>query len=242
MFKGSTVSAVIFAGGVGKRMHSKDLPKQFLVVHGKPILIRTVEVFQKTSAVDHIVVVCTAGWINHCRNLIHEFGLSKVNCVVPGGKTGQLSIYAGLQAAQELSDASHTIVLIHDGVRPLIDSKTINSNIEAVYQFGSAITCVPAKETILVHDKTIKIIPRQSAFLARAPQSFWLSDILNAHHHAMQEHHTNFIDSATLMQANGVELHLIKGSYRNIKITTQDDYFALRAVLDSQENSQLWNE
>lgn len=241
MKNGMFVTAVIFAGGVGSRMHSRDIPKQFLHIHGKPILVHTLEVFQKTNVVDHIVVACHADWIEHCQRLVEQHRLSKVHDIVSGGETGQLSIYSGLQAASKISTPESTIVLIHDGVRPLIDEQTINTNIDDVCEFGSAITCVPAKETILLDDNNITIIPRQHAMLARAPQSFILKDILAAHEQALSEGQNNFIDSATLMKTYGYKLHIVEGSYQNMKITTQDDYYALRAILDSKENTQLYD-
>lgn len=242
MFRGKSVVAVIFAGGVGKRMRSKDLPKQFLVIHGTPILVRTIQVFNQIDAIDQIIVVSHPHWSDYSQQLVREFSLSKVSAVVDGGATGQESIYNGLSKASQFTDPSQTIVLIHDGVRPLIDSATIMRNIETVAQYRTAITCVPSKETILLNDETTTIIPREKALLARAPQSFILSDILQAHKLAIKDNRLDFIDSATLMKAYGHSLHLIEGSYSNIKITTQDDYFSLRAILDSQENSQLWNE
>ena len=236
-------TAVIFAGGVGTRMRSKDLPKQFLRVHGKPIIAWTVDVFQKTPSVDNIVVVCNAGWIDYCKHIMSEFGLSKVRAVVAGGETGQLSIRNGLLMAAKLSDPFSTVVLIHDGVRPLVDVATVERNIESVARFGSSVTCVKAKETILMEKgDEVEVVPREDALLARAPQGFWLADILAAHEKALAAGETGCIDSASMMRAQGKNLHLIVGPDENIKITTQDDYYAMRAILDSRENNQLYAE
>lgn len=236
-------TAVIFAGGVGTRMHSKDLPKQFLRIHGKPIIAWTIGVFEKVSSVDNVVVVCNGDWIDYCNCIVNEFGLSKVRAVVAGGETGQLSIHNGLLAAAELSDPKKTIVLIHDGVRPLIDVNTIERSIASVEKFGSSITCVMAKETILVKTRgEVDVLPREDVLLARAPQCFWLSDILAAHERALAAGETGCIDSATMMKAQGKDLHLILGPDENIKITTQDDYFSMRSILDSRENNQLYAE
>lgn len=234
-------TAVIFAGGVGSRMHSKDLPKQFLRIHGKPILVWTVEEFDSCSEIDSIVVVCVDKWLDYCKHLFTEFNLPKVKIITAGGKTGQLSIREGLLAAAALSDPQKTVVLIHDGVRPLIDKGTIERCIDSVINYGSAITCVPAKETTLVEDDgRLQIIPREKVLLARAPQAFWLSDILDAHKKAYEEGAFSYVDSASLMNFYGHELHLVVGSYENIKITTQDDYYSMRAILDSRENNQLY--
>lgn len=238
-----TTTAVIFAGGVGARMRSKDLPKQFLRVHGKPIIAWTVGVFQEAPSVDNVVVVCNVGWLDHCRDIVREFGLDKVRAVVVGGETGQLSIRNGLLAAAKLSDPTDTIVLIHDGVRPLVDVATVERNVESVVEFGSSVTCVKAKETILMEKGgEVEVVPREDALLARAPQGFWLADMLAAHEEALAAGETGYIDSASMMREQGRDLHLIVGPDENIKITTQDDYYAMRAILDSRENNQLYAE
>lgn len=238
-----SVTAVIFAGGVGSRMHSRDIPKQFLVIHEKPIIVRTIEVFQHCRSVNNIVVVCNVGWIDYCRELLEKFDLTKVRSVVPGGKTGQLSIREGLLAAARLTDPDSTVVLVHDGVRPLIDEATVEGCIDAVEVFGSAITCVPAKETVVVQrNDSLDIVPREHVLLARAPQGFWLAELLAAHKKAFSAGKYDYIDSASMMVAFGAHLHVVEGSYENIKITTQDDFYAMRAILDSREDGQLYIE
>ena len=126
--------AVIFAGGVGKRMHSSDKPKQFLEIYSKPIIIHTLEHFEYHPMIDGIVVVCKEDWIPYLNELLYRFRIEKVRKVVPGGETGQLSIYAGLKAAKEVAGEDNTIVLIHDGVRPLINEKLIADNIASGFR------------------------------------------------------------------------------------------------------------
>lgn len=237
--------AVIFAGGTGQRMNTKSKPKQFLEMHGKPILIHTLEIFEGCSDIDAIVVSCLASWISYATKLIKKYNLDKVKEIVPGGNTGQLSIYNGLCAAERITkDPAHTVVLIHDGVRPLINNKVIIDNIESVNKFGSAITCVSMKETVLLVDKYNKIenVPeRNSCRLARAPQSFYLKDILRSQRKAINEGKTNFIDSCSLMSYyNDVSLHLVEGPWENIKITTPEDFYILRAILDAKEDAQIY--
>ena len=142
--------AVIFAGGVGSRMHSKQKPKQFLEMYNKPIIIHTIEYFENHPMINAIVVVCVEDWIDYCENLLYKFRIEKVRAVVPGGSTGQLSIYNGLKEARKLAGNEKSIVLIHDGVRPLINEKVITDNINSVIENGSAITTAVVKETILV--------------------------------------------------------------------------------------------
>ena len=117
--------AIIFAGGVGTRMNTKDRPKQFLMVHGKPIIVHTIEKFQEHAEIDGIIVVCVKDWINYMKEMQFRYRLDKIAKIVPGGKTGQLSIYAGLKAAEDIFGVDDNIVLIHDGVRPLIGKQII---------------------------------------------------------------------------------------------------------------------
>lgn len=235
--------AVLFAGGVGSRMRSKDVPKQFLEIHGKPIIVRTAELFQNHSSIDAIVVVCVQDWIDHCSSLLRDFGIAKLSAVVEGGETGQDSIYQGLLAAKRVAGDANAVVLIHDGVRPLIKAETITDNIESVERYGSAITVVRAKETILsVGDSgdIEEIPPRDSIQLARAPQSFWLDDVLDAQEWARAQGRHDFIDSASLMKAKGNVLHTVVGPDENMKITTPGDFFAMQAILNARENEQIY--
>lgn len=235
---------VIFAGGVGSRMHSKERPKQFLEMYNKPIIIHTLEYFQNHPMIDAIVVVCIESWIPYLKNLLYKFRIEKVCKVVPGGKTGQLSIYNGLKAAQTVAGNEKSIVLIHDGVRPLITEKLITDNIESVLHHGSAITTAKVKETILiidVKDSSINNVPsRNNSRVAKAPQSFWLDDILSTHEKALIKGETGWIDSCTMMQEYGFKMHLIDGPAQNIKITTPEDFYTMRAILEAKENEQIY--
>lgn len=235
---------VVFAGGVGSRMHSKEKPKQFLEMYNKPIIIHTLEHFETHPMIDAVVVVCVEDWIDYLNDLLYKFRIEKVKKIVPGGASGQLSIYNGLKAAEEISYGGNTIVLIHDGVRPLIDEKVITKNIESVKQHGSAITTAAVKETILVvnpEDSSIAYVPdRSNSRIAKAPQSFYLKDILDAHERSIKLGKTDFIDSATMMQSYGYKLYLIDGPGENIKITTPDDFYTMRAILEAKENAQIY--
>lgn len=235
---------VIFAGGTGSRMHSKDRPKQFLEMYNKPIIIHTLEHFENHSMIDAIAVVCIESWIPYLEQLLYKFRITKVKKIVPGGKTGQLSIYNGLKAAKEIAGDEKAIVLIHDGVRPLITEKVISENINSVMVHGSAITTAVVKETILVvnpSDSSIDYVPsRANSRVAKAPQSFWLEDILAAHERALSEGEENCIDSCTMMQHYGHSLYLIDGPDFNIKITTPGDFYTMRAILEAKENEQIY--
>lgn len=233
--------AVIFAGGTGKRMNTKSKPKQFLELYGKPILVYTLERFNNHQEIDGIVLVVLDDWINYCTDLVEKFRLYKVKAVIPGGDSALQSQFNGLLKANELFGGD-SIVLIHDGVRPLVDDATISKNIASVKANGTAITVTPAIETITVKTETGEIgeiIERSKIEMARAPQSFWLSDILEAHKRAVVDDMV-FIDSASMMQHYGHTLYSVEGSPENIKITTPNDYYTFRALVDARENSQIF--
>lgn len=234
---------VIFAGGTGSRMHSKDRPKQFLEIYNKPIIVHTIEHFEENPQIDGLVVVCIDSWMDYFHNLVSRYRLNKVKRVVPGGATGQLSIYNGLCAARELAGEEDAVVLIHDGVRPLIDSELLTRNIEAVRQYGSSITSGIVKETIVEIDDAggiLLVTDRAHSRVAKAPQCFRLKDILSAHEKALAANRTDFIDSCTMMQHYGYKLHMTDGPYENIKITTPDDFYTMRAILQAKEDAQIY--
>lgn len=237
--------ALIFAGGTGTRMNSKGKPKQFLELNGKPIIIHTIERFEEHPLIDVIIVVCHKEWINYLVDQLKKHNIRKVNWVVSGGKNSQDSIRNGLfKLENSIEDTNNAIVLIHDGVRPLVDSETITQNIYCVEKYGSAITAVPATETVISIDKgdnVNEVYERNRCYLARAPQSFYLKDILEAHKKQQEEaEKIDIIDSATLMTRQGIKLHIVEGSYENIKITTPSDFYIFRAIIDAKENSQIW--
>lgn len=234
--------AVIFAGGTGQRMNTTSKPKQFLELHGKPIIIYTLEYFQKHSQIDSIIVVCLSSWIDYCKDLLYKYHITKVLKVVPGGNSGQESIFNGLEVAHQISNDKNSIVLIHDGVRPLINEALITNCIVAVKESGSAITVSPAIETVLIKnaDGNIgNILKRSDCEMAKAPQCFYLNDIYKCHLKAQEEEKTDFIDSASLMQYYGYKLNAVEGPMENIKITTPSDFYIFRAIMDARENLQI---
>lgn len=234
---------VIFAGGSGNRMHTKSRPKQFLEYNGKPIIIYTLELFDNHPMIDGIVVVCIESWIPFLQKMLKKFEINKVVQIVPGGVTGQESIFKGLVDAEIYSHAaSDTVVLIHDGVRPLITEETITDNINTVREKGNCITCIPATETFIVkqEDGSLEIPTRANSLIARAPQSFYLKDIISAHRRAIKEGRNDFIDSCTMMSHYGYKMNTIVGPMENIKITTPTDYFIFKAMVEVHENQQIF--
>lgn len=234
--------AIIFAGGTGQRMNTKTKPKQFLELHGKPIIIYTMEQFEQSDRIDGIIVVCLADWIDYCWKLVSKFGLKKVVSIIPGGKTGFESRRNGVIEAS-MKFPLDSVALMHDGVRPLIDSKTISDDIDSVLQYGSAITVAPAQETITIKsdDGTVgEIFDRSKCEIAKAPQCFYLGDLLKIHNKAFDEGIEDCIDTAFLMKSYGYKLHTVTGLTENIKITTPSDFYMFRAIIDARENSQIF--
>lgn len=233
--------AVIFAGGTGQRMNTVSLPKQFLVVHAKPILIHTVLHFEECEEIDKIVIVSLEDYIDYTYKLLEEYNIKKVVSVVKGGNTGQESIYNGLCEAKKHSTSNKDIVLVHDGVRPIIDNETILNNIKCVKENGNSITIAKSQETILVIEgnNVVNVEDRSKCFMGRAPQSFYLVDLYQAHLKAIKDNKLNFIDSAMLMRNYGHKLFTVLGPSNNIKVTTPLDYFMFKAMLDAKESEQI---
>lgn len=229
--------ALIFAGGIGSRMGS-DTPKQFLEWNGKAIIIHTLNVFEKHSDIDEIVIACKEDWIDYTKELIEKEGLSKVVAIVPGGKTALESQYNGLKKIKQLHSGEDVAVLIHDGVRPLVDAATVKRNIDSVWQFGNAITVTNAIETVIKineEESVVEILNRDYCRMAKAPQSFKLDDILFAHEKAITDGMHNFIDSASMMIHYGFTLHTVMGEPENIKVTTPSDYYMFLGISKNRE-------
>lgn len=238
---------VVFAGGIGTRMHSMDKPKQFLAIYGKPVIIHTLEHFENCPDMDAVSISCLEEWIPNLEELVFQFRIKKVKKIVPGGETGQMSIFNALVAAEDIvkesGDTERSIALIHDGVRPLISPQLLTQNIECVKKYGSAITTGVVKETIVVVDngEGIESIPnRSNCRVAKAPESFWLDEILKVQRKAIAEGNRSAYDSCCLMSQYGYKLHMIEGPIENIKITTPDDIYTMRGHLEKIENAQLY--
>ena len=232
--------AVIFAGGQGSRLHNYSRPKQFLEYRGKPIVIYTIEIFQHIAEIDGIVVACLEDWIPYLRIQVKKYRLTKVVEIVPGGKRSQDSIYNGLACAEQ-HYPDDTMVLIHDGVRPLAMETSIIECIEVAKEKKNCVVCVPATETVITNSEgSLDIIDRDSSLIARAPQCFMLKDVLAAHRRAQAEGIHDFVDTCTMMRHYGHELHTIIGSMENIKITTPADYFMFRSIIEAREEGIIF--
>lgn len=233
--------ALIFAGGTGIRMNTRAKPKQFLELYGKPIIVHTIEHFEDHEEIDAIVVVCLEGWIPKFKALVQQYDMKKVQLVVPGGSGGHLSIYYGLEAMQSVCGPDD-IVLIHDGVRPLITGDLISRNIAMVKAKGTAITVEPMRETVIesIDGDLINSVPnRDFMYAAKAPQSFRYGMILDLYRRAHKEGVATF-DSAHLLSVYKVETHTVESPPNNIKITTPTDFYILRALYEAIENKQVF--
>ena len=232
--------AVIFAGGTGTRMGVRDVPKQFLEVEGKPIIIYTLEYFQRHKSIDEVYVVCIESWISYLKYQLDRYQIDKVKCVIAGGSTGLDSIYRGLKEAQKNCN-DEDIVLIHDGVRPFISEDLISRNISDTIKYGNSITCTECNETFLMSHNGISVddVPiRRESFTAQAPQAFRLGEIIEAHELTRKTNpdYEDIVDCCTLFEKLGKPTYMTKGVRGNTKITNPVDIYIFEAWLEFKKN------
>lgn len=236
--------AVIIAGGSGHRM-GQDIPKQFINVYDKPVLIYTLEGFQKHPQIDAIEVVCIDGWHDVLRAYAKQFNITKLRWIVSGGETGQESIRNGVYNLEgKVSDDD--IVIIHDGIRPLVDDSVLTDVLVKAEKFGNAVTSMPYNEQIFVISKedettTTQYIPRETLRRVSTPQAYRF-DILDQKYHEAFEKKIGILGSSytnTMMVELGETLHFAAGSDKNIKLTTKDDLELFKAYLKADKDSWL---
>jgi 2-C-methyl-D-erythritol 4-phosphate cytidylyltransferase len=222
--------AVILAGGSGKRMDSMDAPKQFVNVCEKPILIHTLQVFDLHQEIDEIIVVCLESHMQDLQAMIRKFALQKVRQIISAGKTRQESSYNSLRAVSQ----REAVVVVHDGVRPLLSERIIHDNIKAAQRCGAVDTVIRATDTIVKSadgEFIDDIPPRQELFLSQTPQSFRYEVLLQAHQWAARQQIINATDDCQLVKRMGHKVALVAGDKLNFKITTQEDLVLLRALM-----------
>lgn len=235
-------TAIIIAGGSGSRM-GQDIPKQFINVYDKPVLLYTLEGFQKHPQIDAIELVCLDGWHDVVRAYAKQFNISKLKWIVSGGQTGQESIRNGVFHLEGLC-ADDDIIIIHDGIRPLVDETVLTDVIVKCRQYGNAVTSLPYNEQIFVADdeiSTTKYIPRETLRRVSTPQAYTYSKLLWAYKKAFAEGIGIYGSSYTntMMVELGERLYFAAGSDKNIKLTTKDDLEMFKAYLKSDKDNWL---
>lgn len=232
--------ALIIAGGNGTRMH-QDIPKQFINVNNKPIIIYTLEAFQNHPDIDAIEVVCIDGWHDILKAYAKQFNISKLTGVISGGSCGQESIKNGLLDIKEKFN-QEDIILIHDAIRPLVSQEIISDNIAKCKKYGNAITAIPCAEAMLKTDDRIcsnSQIDRNKLMRTQTPQAFVLKEILKAHEEAEKQNITNSVASCTLMVELEKTIYFSIGSEKNIKLTTPEDVEIFKALLNTKKEDWM---
>lgn len=234
--------AILTAGGVGSRTH-QDLPKQFITVDNKPIIIYTLEAFQRHPNIDEIYVSCLEGWDAVLSAYAKQFNITKLKKIVIGGATGQESIYNALQAINNVhSDTSDVIVLIHDGNRPMVSQDVITDNIVKQKMYGSAVTVIPTTEVVFVSQNgqnSNEALNREELWRTQTPHSYKFDELWAVHNQAIVDGITDTAASCSLMQKYGHETYFSKGSEKNIKITTVEDIEIFKALLNARNDSWI---
>lgn len=232
--------ALLIAGGAGNRMH-QNIPKQFITVNERPVIVYTLEAFEKHPDIDVIAVVCLEGWGHILRAYAKQFNIFKLQYVVPGGENGQDSIRNGVMEL-ERHFAGDDLVLIHDAIRPMVSAEIISDNIRVAREFGNAITVIPCSEAMIQTEDGIVSAgsyPRDRLKRTQTPQAFKIGDICDLHRRALKAGITNSVASCTLKIEMGEQVYFSVGSEKNIKLTTVEDIDIFKALLASKRSDWL---
>jgi len=232
--------ALITAGGTGQRM-GQDIPKQFLHIQDKPIIIHTLERFQNNPQIDAIILVTLPHWFDFVTAYSKQFGITKLKWMVEGGETGQESIYNGLSKLHE-ECPEDTIVMIHDGNRPMVDNDIICDSLSVFKRYGSAIAVIPCTEAVFKSTDrySSKIsVPRSELYRTQTPHTYTLQAAFWAYTQARERGITNSTAICTLMNELGQTIYFSKGSEKNIKLTTMDDIEIFKALLATEKSGWM---
>lgn len=227
--------AMIIAGGIGARTH-QDIPKQFINVHDKPIIIYTLEAFQNHPSIDAIELVCLEGWHDVVWAYAKQFGITKLENIVTGGATGQDSIRNGLYDIASRYKDDDDIVLIHDSIRPMVSAEIISDNIRVCRECGNATAVIPCTSVMLKTEDSVvseNQVPRDNLKITQTPQAFFLNELLSVHAEAIKKDLLPSIASCALYIEMGKKVYLSLGSEKNIKITTSEDIEIFSSLLES---------
>ena len=219
----------------------QDIPKQFLTVNEKPVIIYTLEVFERHPAIQAIAVVCLEGWEQVLEAYARQFNITKLLCIVPGGKNGQESIRNGVFELEKRFDP-HDFVLVHDAIRPMVSEEIISDNIRVAQKYGNAVTAIPCAEAMVQTENGISSmgsVPRECLRRTQTPQAFRIEDICSLHRRALEKGITNSIASCTLKIEMGEPIYFSAGSEKNIKLTTVEDIDIFKALLLAKRSDWL---
>ena len=233
--------ALIIAGGVGARM-GQDIPKQFINVYDKPVIVYTMEAFQKHSQIDAIEIVCVDDWKGALQAYAKQFGIAKLENIVSGGKNGQDSIRNGLYDIATRHNEKDDIVLVHDAIRPMISQEVISDNIRVCREYGNAITVVPCTAAMLKTFDSLSTeeqVPRDNLKITQTPQAFFVNDLVEAHKEALSKGITNSVASCTMYIELGRKLYMSAGSEKNLKLTTVEDVEIFKALLNAKKDDWM---
>lgn len=232
--------AMLIAGGSGQRMN-QDIPKQFINVNDRPVIVYTLEAFQRHPNIDAIAVVCLEGWQEILKAYSKQFNITKLKWVTIGGNNGQESIRNGIELLKE-SCHEDDMILIHDAIRPLVSQEIISDCISKCQMYGSAITVIPCVEAVLYSENHVdagQSIDRSTLMRTQTPQAFYLSKLFWAHEEAARRGIANSVATCTLMIELGEKVNFSTGSEKNIKLTTTDDIEIFKALLHSKKDEWL---
>jgi len=225
--------AIILAGGMGKKMGIADIPKQFIDVYGKPLLVHTLESFEFHQDIDSIAVVCQDEWKEDVMIWIRKYDLNKVKWIVSSGETRQKSAYNGLTEIADYA-GDEDIVIIHDASRPLVTHRIISDNIKMAKLYEAVDTVIPSEDTIIISqdEKVISEVPlKKCVYIGQTPQSFKYKVITKAHKDAEFKEIVNATDDCQLILGQGKNVYLVKGDKLNLKISTFEDIVLLKAII-----------
>lgn len=231
---------LIIAGGSGNRMH-QNIPKQFITVNERPVIVYTLEAFEKHPEIDAIAVVCIEGWEQVLWAYAKQFNITKLKYVVQGGKNGQDSIRNGIMELEKHYE-KNDIVLIHDAIRPMVSADIISDNIRVAIECGNATAVIPCAEAMMQTEDGIVSVgsyPRERLKRTQTPQAFHIGAICDLHRRALQAGITNSVASCTLMIEMGEQVYFSAGSEKNIKLTTVEDIDIFKALLAAKRSDWL---
>ena len=232
--------ALLIAGGSGNRM-GQSIPKQFLTVNERPVIVYTLEAFQKHPEIDAIAVVCIDGWQSVLQAYANQFNITKLKYIVPGGKNGQDSIRNGVYELEK-HYTPEDIVLIHDAIRPMVSAEIISDCIRVTREKGNAIAVIPCAEAMMQTEDGMESVgryPRDRLKRTQTPQGFHIGDICDLHRRALEAGITNSVASCTLKIEMGEQVYFSMGSEKNIKLTTVEDIDIFKALLAAKRSDWL---